>query len=102
MIPCFASLSVALVAIINTTEIFFSSTINWAQNNFQFKPRLLSEADNVFEFNTWDRVENDDAYMEYAEQQYTKQREAPVSDFDNSTLSNIFLTLPHRGSATAL
>lgn len=52
---------------------------------FQFGNRLLSEEDNVFEFNAWDHVETDDAYKEYAETQYAKQREAPVSDFDKST-----------------
>jgi len=51
---------------------------------FQFGSRLLSEQDNVFEFNAWDHVETDDTYKEYAELQYAKQREAPVSDFDKS------------------
>ncbi|KAH8670415.1 S-adenosyl-L-methionine-dependent methyltransferase [Tricladium varicosporioides] len=51
---------------------------------FQFGSRFLSEKDNVFEFNAWDHVETDDTYKEYAEQQYAKQREAPVSDFDKS------------------
>jgi tRNAThr (cytosine32-N3)-methyltransferase len=51
---------------------------------FQFGSRLLSQEDNVFEFNAWDHVETDDTYKEYAELQYTKQREAPVSDFDKS------------------
>ncbi|KAH8588415.1 S-adenosyl-L-methionine-dependent methyltransferase [Bisporella sp. PMI_857] len=49
---------------------------------FQFGSRFLSEYDNVFEFNAWDHVETDDTYKEYAELQYAKQREAPVSDFD--------------------
>ena len=52
---------------------------------FQFGSRLLSQEDNVFEFNAWDHVETDDAYKQYAELQYAKQREAPVSDFDKST-----------------
>lgn len=51
---------------------------------FQFGSRYLSEQDNVFEFNAWDHVETDDTYKEYAELQYAKQREAPVSDFDKS------------------
>ncbi|KAH6673009.1 actin binding protein-like protein [Halenospora varia] len=51
---------------------------------FQFGSRFLSEKDNVFEFNAWDHVETDDTYKEYAEQQYAKQREAPVSEFDKS------------------
>jgi len=51
---------------------------------FQFGSRLLSQEDDVFEFNAWDHVETDDTYKEYAELQYAKQREAPVSDFDKS------------------
>jgi hypothetical protein len=51
---------------------------------FQFGSRYLQANDDVFEFNAWDHVETDDAYKEYAEVQYTKQREAPVSDFDKS------------------
>lgn len=54
---------------------------------FQFGSRLLSQEDNVFEFNAWDHVETDDTYKEYAELQYAKQRQAPVSDFDKSTCS---------------
>ncbi|XXH00289.1 hypothetical protein Hte_006631 [Hypoxylon texense] len=49
---------------------------------FQFGSRYLQEDDDVFEFNAWDHVETDDTYKEYAEQQYAKQRESPVSDFD--------------------
>ncbi len=55
---------------------------------FQFGSRFLREEDNVFEFNAWDHVETDDTYKEYAELQYAKQREAPVSDFDKSKLSS--------------
>lgn len=51
---------------------------------FQFGSRYLSEGDDVFEFNAWDHVETDDAYKEYAEQQYAKQRQNPVSDFEKS------------------
>ncbi|KAG9243621.1 S-adenosyl-L-methionine-dependent methyltransferase [Calycina marina] len=51
---------------------------------FQFGSRLLGEQDNVFEFNAWDHVETDDTYKMYAELQYAKQREAPVSDFDKN------------------
>jgi tRNAThr (cytosine32-N3)-methyltransferase len=51
---------------------------------FQFGSRYLQSADDVFEFNAWDNVETDDTYKEYAEIQYAKQREAPVSDFDMS------------------
>ncbi|RYO84369.1 hypothetical protein DL766_007656 [Monosporascus sp. MC13-8B] len=49
---------------------------------FQFGSRYLQEEDDVFEFNAWDHVETDDAYKEYAEQQYEMQRQSPVSDFD--------------------
>ncbi|OBT80523.1 hypothetical protein VF21_00400 [Pseudogymnoascus sp. 05NY08] len=55
---------------------------------FQFGSRLLKEEDNVFEFNAWDHVETDDAYKEYSEVQYAKQREAPVSDFDKNRFNS--------------
>lgn len=55
---------------------------------FQFGSRLLSQEDNVFEFNAWDHVETDDTYKEYAELQYAKQRQAPVSDFDKSRFNS--------------
>ncbi|KAK6605951.1 actin-binding protein [Botrytis cinerea] len=55
---------------------------------FQFGSRYLSEKDNVFEFNAWDHVETDDTYKEYAELQYAKQREAPVSEFDKSRFNS--------------
>lgn len=51
---------------------------------FQFGSRFLGQDDDVFEFNAWDHVETDDAYKEYAESQYEKQRQAPASDFDKS------------------
>lgn len=49
---------------------------------FQFGQRYLEEGDNVFEFNAWDHVEPDDEYKAFAETQYAKQRETPVSDYD--------------------
>lgn len=61
---------------------------------FQFGSRLLSQEDNVFEFNAWDHVETDDTYKEYAELQYAKQREVPVSDFDKSTSYFFFFSIP--------
>ena len=62
---------------------------------FQFGSRYLSEEDNVYEFNAWDHVETDDTYKEYAELQYAKQREAPVSEFDKSKRWLVFsLVLP--------
>ncbi|KAJ4167681.1 hypothetical protein NW754_011499 [Fusarium falciforme] len=54
---------------------------------FQFGSRYLNEGDDVFEFNAWDHVETDDAYKEYAEQQYAKQRQNPVSDFEKRKFS---------------
>lgn len=51
---------------------------------FQFGSRYLGQDDDVFEFNAWDHVETDDAYKEYAESQFEKQRQAPASDFDKS------------------
>ncbi|PBP21218.1 methyltransferase domain-containing protein [Diplocarpon rosae] len=51
---------------------------------FQFGSRLLSADDNVFEFNAWDHVETDETYKQYAEIQYAKQRESPVSDYDKT------------------
>lgn len=61
---------------------------------FQFGSRYLNEGDDVFEFNAWDHVETDDAYKEYAEEQFEKQRQAPVSDFDKSKCSAPFLLFP--------
>ncbi|CAL3963173.1 hypothetical protein PZA11_000868 [Diplocarpon coronariae] len=55
---------------------------------FQFGSRLLSAEDNVFEFNAWDHVETDETYKQYAEIQYAKQRESPVSDFDKSRFNS--------------
>ncbi|KAM0435093.1 hypothetical protein ACHAPT_003182 [Fusarium lateritium] len=54
---------------------------------FQFGSRYLNEGDDVFEFNAWDHVETDDAYKEYAEQQFAKQRQFPVSDFEKRKFS---------------
>jgi len=51
---------------------------------FSFGSRVLEEGDDVFEFNAWDHVEVDDAFKEFAEIQYQKQREAPVSAFDKT------------------
>ncbi|CRK32345.1 hypothetical protein BN1708_005735 [Verticillium longisporum] len=54
---------------------------------FQFGSRLFNEGDDVYEFNAWDHVETDDAYKEYAEEQYEMQRQSPVSDFDKNRLN---------------
>ncbi len=57
---------------------------------FQFGSRYLEENDDVFEFNAWDHVETDDAYKEYAEQQFALQRQSPVSDWDKRKLLDIY------------
>lgn len=51
-------------------------------NPFQFGQRYLSESDDVFTFNAWDHVTPDEEHIHYSEEQYAKQRAAPVSDFD--------------------
>jgi tRNAThr (cytosine32-N3)-methyltransferase len=51
---------------------------------FQFGSRYLEEGDDIFAFNAWDHVETDEAYKEFAEECYERQREAPVSEFDRS------------------
>lgn len=55
---------------------------------FQFGSRTLAEGDDIFEFNAWDHVEVDSAYKDFAETQYTKQKEAPVSDFDKTRFNS--------------
>jgi len=59
---------------------------------FQFGSRTLLEGDDIFSFNAWDHVEVDSAYTSFAETQYLKQRESPVSDFDKQR----FNTAPER------
>ena len=59
---------------------------------FMFGSRYLEAGDDVFEFNAWDHVETDDAYKEHAERQFELQRNSPVSDFDKSKLSVIYLS----------
>lgn len=49
---------------------------------FAFGSRLLEEGDDIFEFNAWDHVSVDPSYVAFSEEQFQKQREAPVSDFD--------------------
>ena len=51
---------------------------------FQFGSRYLEEGDDIFGYNAWDHVETDNTYKEFAEEQYAKQRQDPVSDFDKS------------------
>jgi hypothetical protein len=54
---------------------------------FQFGSRYLTDGDDMFEFNAWDHVETDDAYKEFAEQQFQMQRQSPVNDYDKCELS---------------
>ena len=49
---------------------------------FAFGSRYLEEGDNIFEFNAWDHVTVDANYLAFSEEQYSKQRLEPVSDFD--------------------
>lgn len=49
---------------------------------FQFGQRFLSTDDDVFTYNAWDHVTPDEEHILYSEEQYAKQRSAPVSDFD--------------------
>ncbi|KAL6709671.1 hypothetical protein ACN47E_001099 [Coniothyrium glycines] len=51
---------------------------------FSFGSRYLEEGDNIFEFNAWDHVVVDSSYAAFSEEQYSKQRESPVNDFDRS------------------
>ncbi|KAJ5095877.1 Actin binding protein [Penicillium alfredii] len=55
---------------------------------FQFGSRFLEAGDNVFEFNAWDHVEPDEEFKAYAEAQIAKQRETPVSEFDQKRFNN--------------
>lgn len=49
---------------------------------FQFGQRHLSEQADVFEFNAWDHVTPDDEHLAFAEEQFAKQRAAPVGQYD--------------------
>ena len=49
---------------------------------FAFGSRYLEEGDDIFEFNAWDHVTVDANYLAFSEEQYSKQRSEPVSEFD--------------------
>jgi len=51
---------------------------------FRFGSRYLEEGDDIFDHNAWDHVETDEAYKQFAEEQYAKQKLDPASDFDKS------------------
>ncbi|KAF2630812.1 methyltransferase, partial [Macroventuria anomochaeta] len=55
---------------------------------FSFGSRILEEGDNIFEFNAWDNVSVDDTYKAFSEDQFSKQRADPVSDFDRKRFND--------------
>jgi tRNAThr (cytosine32-N3)-methyltransferase len=55
---------------------------------FAFGSRYLEEGDNIFEFNAWDHVETDETYRQFSEEQYERQRQDPVSDFDRKRFND--------------
>jgi tRNAThr (cytosine32-N3)-methyltransferase len=55
---------------------------------FAFGSRYLEEGDNIFEFNAWDHVSVDDTYKAFSEEQYERQRQDPVSDFDRKRFND--------------
>jgi tRNAThr (cytosine32-N3)-methyltransferase len=55
---------------------------------FAFGSRFLEEGDDIFEFNAWDHVETDATYREFSKQQYAKQRQDPVNDFDKKRFND--------------
>ncbi|KAF2134226.1 methyltransferase [Dothidotthia symphoricarpi CBS 119687] len=55
---------------------------------FAFGSRFLEEGDNIFEFNAWDHVSVDDSYLQFSEEQYERQRQDPVSDFDRKRFND--------------
>lgn len=55
---------------------------------FAFGSRFLEEGDNIFEFNAWDHVSVDDSYLQFSEEQYERQRQDPVSEFDRKRFND--------------
>lgn len=55
---------------------------------FAFGSRYLEEGDNIFEFNAWDHVTVDDTYKAFSEEQFARQRQDPVSDFDRQRFND--------------
>ncbi|ORX96073.1 S-adenosyl-L-methionine-dependent methyltransferase [Clohesyomyces aquaticus] len=55
---------------------------------FAFGSRFLEEGDDIFEFNAWDHVETDATYLAFSEEQYSRQRQDPVSDFDKKRFND--------------
>ncbi|KAJ4983836.1 methyltransferase domain-containing protein, partial [Stagonosporopsis vannaccii] len=55
---------------------------------FSFGSRILEEGDNIFEFNAWDNVVVDDSYKAFSEEQFSRQRADPVSDFDRKRFND--------------
>lgn len=84
--------------IINPSRSHDPDTNKKRSDPFEFGNRNLKADDDVYEFNAWDNVKPDDDHHAFAEVQYAKQRESPVSDFDKRTLTiffNSFLFLHH-------
>ncbi|PSN65058.1 methyltransferase [Corynespora cassiicola Philippines] len=55
---------------------------------FSFGSRYLEEGDDIFEFNAWDHVEVDASYQAFSEEQFSRQRSEPVSDFDKKRFND--------------
>ena len=55
---------------------------------FAFGSRYLEEGDDIFEFNAWDHVETDETYRQFSEEQYERQRQDPVSEFDRKRFNH--------------
>ncbi|KAF2876498.1 S-adenosyl-L-methionine-dependent methyltransferase [Massariosphaeria phaeospora] len=64
------------------------SNIQKRTDPFAFGSRYLEEGDNIFEFNAWDHVETDETYRQFSEDQYSRQRLDPVSDFDRKRFND--------------
>jgi tRNAThr (cytosine32-N3)-methyltransferase len=57
-----------------------SNNVEKRTDPFQFGSRFLEEGDDIFSHNAWDHVETDETYENFAQEQYQKQRDTPVSE----------------------
>lgn len=55
---------------------------------FQFGTRMLEEGDDIFKYNAWDHVEVDPTFMAFAEEQFLRQKEDPVSERDRTRINS--------------
>lgn len=55
---------------------------------FQFGQRILTDSDDIFEYNAWDHVMPDEEHYEFCESQYAKQKESPVSEYDKKRFNS--------------